>query len=321
MTNPYGITEFDAAGAISALQAARSNRIREMLLQRQLGEQEREAGQRRDMSTAIAEYFGGGTSATPGAPATPSPAPAPSTPGVAGAVDMYGATPSAPAAGPVPAVPAAAPAAAPASPAGDLSRLTGRLLAIDPEHAAPIIAAFRGMDEAQAAQAQRRINTLGRAAYHLLNEVPENEWSAEFQRMAPVLIENGGVTRQQLAQFQLSRGNLQHIFDQAQDTKTLFEAARPHPVPVTQGGSLIDTNSIDPATGRPRVLYESPTVEVGGDVYARPQTMRQAPPNEAQLRAQAAEAIRNGADPTQVNQRLEQMLRGGAGQPGPQTFP
>jgi hypothetical protein len=46
-----------------------------------------------------------------------------------------------------------------------------------------------------------------------------------------------------------------------------------------------------------------------------------APQDEAGLRAAAEEAIRQGADPVQVNQRLEQMLGGGAGPAGPQTFP
>lgn len=44
-------------------------------------------------------------------------------------------------------------------------------------------------------------------------------------------------------------------------------------------------------------------------------------PNEAALRAAAERAIRQGADPAQVNQRLEQMLTGGAGPSGPRNFP
>jgi hypothetical protein len=59
-----------------------------------------------------------------------------------------------------------------------------------------------------------------------------------------------------------------------------------------------------------------------GQQPAPGQPAAQGQPNEASLRSQAQEAIRNGADPAQVNARLQQMLGGGAGQPQAQsTFP
>jgi hypothetical protein len=72
----------------------------------------------------------------------------------------------------------------------------------------------------------------------------------------------------------------------------------------------------------PPLLVRNPddnTIEVYSGAAARPS--RSVPQGEASLRAQAEEAIRAGADPAAVNARLEEMLRGGAGQSGPATFP
>lgn len=94
-----------------------------------------------------------------------------------------------------------------------------------------------------------------------------------------------------------------------------------------------------PNGAAPQTIYEGVepvSVPEGGSVYGMTGTGRivsgaepPAPvpppggrPDEATLRAQAEEAIRQGADPVQVRQRLEQMLRGGASPSnGSATFP
>ncbi len=60
----------------------------------------------------------------------------------------------------------------------------------------------------------------------------------------------------------------------------------------------------------------------GGAAAPPPPAEAAQQPNEAALRAQAADAIARGADPAQVNARLEQMLRGGPSAAAPRAgFP
>ena len=78
MANPYGMTEFDAFGAINAMEAARSNRIRSMLLQRQIQREDAEAERQGGIQAALARYRGGGNASTQAAPSASAP-PAPPT--------------------------------------------------------------------------------------------------------------------------------------------------------------------------------------------------------------------------------------------------
>jgi hypothetical protein len=258
---PYGITQVDVPGALNALEAARSNRIRQMLLQRQLAQEERALEAQRGVRSAISRYTGGGDA---GAASTPAPS------GATGAPDAL-APSVGPGIAPEPAMPSAAnltatpPVAAPAAGGhGDIGRLTTELLAIDPEHAPQIIQAFRQMDEGQFEAAQRRNTVLARAAYTLL-ALPEGERQAEFNRIAPDLIQNGGVTRQQLAGFQITDQNLTHVINQARDVEKLAEEARPQLRNVGPGDVIIDERN--PNAGP---LYESPYVRgADGTLYRR----------------------------------------------------
>lgn len=276
MPNPYGITEIDVPGALNALEAARSNRIRQMLLQRQIAQQERELEAQRGVRAAIQRYTGGGDAGAASS-ASPSASPAP-TPSMGDAVSMYGggapATPTA-----APALPAATPPVAPPAGQGDISRLTTELLAIDPEHAPQIIGAFRQMDEAQFQAAQRRNQVLARAAYSLLAIPDPAARSAEFQRIAPDLIQNGGVTRQQLAGFELTEQNLHHVINQARDVEKLAEEARPSYRTVE--GEVIDEHAL--ARGEDPVRFRSEYISTPQGLARRPGAGTVAPENLPQV--------------------------------------
>lgn len=250
---PYGIEQVDIGGALSALEAARSNRIRSMLLQRQLSQQEQALEAQRGLRAAIGRFSGDG-SATPAAPAA--------TGGMADAVNLYDGQ-AAPAA-----VDATAPPAAPVpTPAGhgDISRLTTELLAIDPEHAPQIIQAFRQMNDDQFQAAQRRNQVLAREAYNLLHLPPEQR-QAEFNRVAPSLIADGGVTRQQLAGFEISDANLRHVIAQARDVEKLAEEARPNYREVS--GEVIDERRLE--RGENPVVYRSEFIATPQGLARRP---------------------------------------------------
>jgi hypothetical protein len=308
---PYGIEQFDALGAINAYEAAHSNRIRSMLLQRQIAHEEQATARDDGVRAAMRVYAGGGdtgaaSASTPAAPALPAPEAAPAVPaGMA---------------------PPATPTAPPAAPtgAGDRDLLFRSLSSIAPEQAFAVMHGLAQMDEDTFNARHRQNIELARQAIRFQPMTPEQR-TAEFQRIAPDLVASG-ISRQMLASVDLSDNGLNQIINHAMDMDKLFEASRPHPMVEPQGGRIVDPTNIDPATGRARVLSESPTIEVGGYVYPRPPAMTtpHAPTAQTpeQLRAAAQEAIRRGADPAQVNARLEQMLHeGGASQPGSQTFP
>lgn len=260
MANPYGMTEFDVPGALSALEAARSNRIRQMLLQRQIAQEERAMEQQQGIRDAFQRYTEGSPGAgSASAASQPVPTLTPAAPEAAPAVPA----PIDPAAGALAPAPMAAPE-------GDRQQLFRDLLAIDPQQAFQVSQAFAQMDEAQFNATTRRNGVLARAAQHLLS-LPEDQRSAEFQRLAPVLMRDGGVTRQQLTGFELTPENLHFVVAQARDIEKLAEEARPQFRNVSAGDVLIDTNRIQPGgSARDAVVYESPFVrDAQGNVYER----------------------------------------------------
>lgn len=88
----------------------------------------------------------------------------------------------------------------------------------------------------------------------------------------------------------------------------------------------IDGVVFDKRTGQP--LFESPYSRIipgaEGSFYEQPRQGigrgRAPPQGDSDLRAQAEEAIRMGADPAEVNRRLQEMLGGATASPSP-TFP
>jgi hypothetical protein len=194
--------------------------------------------------------------------------------------------------------------------------IAAQLIAIDPQQGAQIVSAIRQMDDAQLTRTRAAEEYMGRFGLHLLNAVPENEWAQEIQARTPDLLAHG-ITQEQIAGFQPTRRNIQYRVGQAQDIEHLIANSRPRLRNVGPGDTIIDENN---PGGDP--VYESPYVQgPNGELYPRPPAMRQTRQTPEQLRAAAAEAIRQGADPAQVNARLNQLLQGGAGQQGPQTFP
>jgi hypothetical protein len=80
-----------------------------------------------------------------------------------------------------------------------------------------------------------------------------------------------------------------------------------------EGPPIVASNGDSTFTVIPRSAINQPRSPAPASQGARP--------DEATLRAQADEAIRNGAPREQVEQRLQQMLQGGASPSGSQTFP
>lgn len=243
---PYGIEQVDVPGALGVFETARSNRIRQMLLRRQIAAADFELETHRGVRAALGRFTGDPTAPAPAAPgylAAPSGAPDaapwgmgrdasptadPASTGAAGAGGMASAIGryDEPAADPA-ALPGAMPqATAPTDPlVGNREALFRSLLALDPAQASEVAQAFDRMDDTQFQASERRNQILGRAAEHLL-ELPEAERSAEFQRIAPDLIERGGITARQLAGFELTEQNLGHVLSQARDIEKIIESRR-----------------------------------------------------------------------------------------------
>lgn len=228
MANPYNITEVDVPGMLTAYGAARSNRLREMLLNRQIAIQDSQLRTQAGVRAVLSRYPGG---SEPNAPLpisaeSSSQAPAALLPsrGMADLAEVYG-NPDVSWAGAQPSRSAASPASpAPAQVDEEARRmeLFRSLMALDPEEAGNVAQAFGHMDETQRNAATRRNSVLGRAAMHLLS-LPQEQRSAEFQRIAPELIELGGVSTHQLARFELTDANLNHVLTQARDIEKIFE--------------------------------------------------------------------------------------------------
>lgn len=314
MSGPYGITQVDVPGALNMLEQARSNRIRQMMLQRQLDQDERTADRETGVRTALARFAG---TATPGkAGDTPPASPAAPT-GMAGA---YATPTAAPTATPPASVPAVAPPSA--AGAGDRQRLFSELLTLDPEAASRVMTAFSTMDTAERTRVAAAEGAIARLGLHLIANVPnEADWPAEIQRRASDLMAHG-VTQEQITRFTPDRQSVMFRISQARDVEKLAEAVAPHPMVAPQGGSIVDTNTTDPTTGQPRVIYESPTVEVGGVPYARPPSMsaRNTPPQPGEVRQTSRGPMRfRGGD--YRDQNNYEPVQGGAGQPeAPSTF-
>lgn len=303
--NPYGIQQVDVPGLLSVYQGARQARAQEMLAKKQQEAAERQADREQKFSGILAKWTQGG--------------------GVGGAFGGQQAQPSGGAATAAQAFgqPSAAPQPAMQQPRNNfrLSPETmSQLIAVDPNEAAKVFEAFSKMDTAQHEASQRVNDTLGRAAQHLLT-IPEDERQAEIQRIAPILMEQG-IDEAMISQFAPTERNLQFLIAQSRDIEKLREEFLPKLRNAGPGDIIIDENRVKPG-GNPRdaIVFESPFVEgPDGAIYERVPNAPQGQ-SEAELRAAADEAIRQGADPAAVNARLNQMLGGGGGGNATGNFP
>jgi hypothetical protein len=310
MANPYGIEQIDVAGALTAMEAARSNRIRSMLIQRQIEHEDRALEQQRGVAAAFQRYTGGEGSAPSQPSASPSVAP-PAAEGVPPPVMPDAAAATVPAA-------LTAPQAQPDPLAGNREALFTSLVAIDPQQATQIMTAMHAMDEDTFTRTTRRNTAMAQEAYNLLRR-PESEWAAAFQESAPFLLEHG-VSRQQLAGFRLTRDNLMDVITHARDIEKIAEEARPDMMVVPQGATIA---AVDRRTGQATPTYESPIVTgPGGIPYSRPPSMSTVQPGNLPLVSTPEEA-RQLPPGTQFRdpQGIVRTVPGGAGQSGPQTFP
>lgn len=307
---PYGITQVDVPGVLGVYQAAQENRIRQMLLKRQVDKEEREAKTQTGIRDALSRYSGRKGAETAPQPEQGDAGTLRSRIGMSDPVSAYGAPPATP-------QPAASTPATQRRPtAADREELFGSLLALDPQTAGQVMDAFGKMDKAQAESAAQRSAVLGRGAQHLMS-VPREQRAAELQRIAPDLLQ-AGISQDKIAGFDPTDDNaLSFIVNQSRDIEKIIEGAQPKIQPVTQGGSVL---SIDPRTGSAKTIYESPTVEgPGGDVYARPPEMSTMQPRRV-TNAQEYEALPPGAE--YIDPNGNRRTKGGApATTGAATFP
>lgn len=291
--NPYGIQQVDVPGLLSVYQGARQARAQEMLAKKQQEAAEKRADRDQRFGEILAKSMGGVGATFGGQQASG---------GAGGAAQAFGQ--------PQPETP---------QPRNNfrLSPETmSQLIAVDADEAAKVFEAFSQMDKAQHEASQRVNDTLGRAAQHLLT-IPEAERQAEIQRIAPILMEQG-IDEGMISQFAPTERNLQFLIAQSRDIEKLREEFLPKLRNVQAGDMIIDENRI--GEGDPTV-YRSPLVKgPDGAIYERVPGAPQGQ-SEAELRAAADEAIRQGADPAAVNARLNQMLGGGGGGNATGNFP
>lgn len=296
--NPYGIQQVDVPGLLAVYQGAQDRRAQQMLARRQQEAAERQAERDQRFDEILAKGMGGSVGATPS--------------GVGG---VYQNPPQG----------QGAPTATPAPDMQGMARpnnfqlapeTMAQLIALDAKEAGEIIGAFKQMNEAQHAASQRVNDTLGRAAQYLLS-VPEGERMAEIQRIAPDLMAQG-IDQQRIAGFQPTNRNLEFMVAQSRDIENLREEAMPKLRNVQAGDMIIDERRI--GSGQDATVYRSPLVRgPDGAIYERvPDAGGQ---SAEALRAQADEAIRQGADPAAVRARLNQMLGGGGGGNATGNFP
>lgn len=300
MSGPYGIEQLDIPGIYGAVQNAHMGRIQQMLGERQIAAADRQAERDNQWSQTLAGLYG--RAAPTGVNGQPA--------GAHPAVAAYGQQPPGPGQPAVtpPGVPGADPAGTPPPPqqmqinqaaVADLYRQ-------DPVRAAQTMQAVNQMNAAQLEQAHGRLQALA-PIYASVAQIPYGTDGAArrayIQSILPQ-IQQMGIDPNEAAGFDPTDQALNAHMSLGMTMDQVISSARGHPMVAPSDSSIVDPDHIDPVTGQPRVLYESPTVMDHGVRYPRPQSMRQIP-----QRPLTDEEIR----------RLDQ---GGAGQPNAQsTFP
>lgn len=275
MTSPFGITEVDIPGIYGAVQTARTNRIQQMLGQAQLQHAQWQAEQDNDFHKNVLNLFTPATPPASGASGTPAPQPAPHP-----IVAAYGGVP------PGPAQPAVTPAGmSGADPAGT----PAPPMRMDPAAAQRLIASGHGeivqqlnqMNAQQLEQAHARLASLApiyASAAHIPYGTDGAQRRAYIQSILPQ-IQQMGIPPEEAAGFDPTDQNLNAHMSLGMTMDQAIASARGHPMNVAPGNVTIDTDQTDPATGQPRVIYQSPFVPgPNGEVYPRPQQMDAALP-------------------------------------------
>lgn len=321
MPNPYDITQVDIPGVYGAVQTAHMNRIQQMLGERQVQAADRQADRENQITQARLALFGqlsgnrGASSGAAGAatPAAPSPSP------VDAVSASYGLAPTAtPAITPVglpganpagtPSLAGAAPPATPAPTAGPMridpnSPEARNLIMADPEHGEALIHGINAASDEQIAQAQQRLTRLAPLyiqAAHIPYGTDGSARRAFIQSVLPQL-QQLGIDPQQAMSWDPTDQNLNAHISLGQTVSDATASVAPHPMVAPLGSHIIDTANVDPATGRPHVVYEDPNVPgPGGMTYARPPSMSTnaaTPPQPGEVRQTSRGRMRfNGGD-------------------------
>lgn len=282
MPGPYDITQVDIPGIYGAVQNQRMGRIQAMLGERQIAAADRQAERDNSYNTAIANLFR--PTPAPGASrgaSGASPVPAPVNPVVA----AYGGTP--PPAGTPAVTPQGLPGADPAGTPTPQAQMridpaaAQALIQADPQRGPQVIQALNQMNAQQLEQAHARLSALA-PIYASVAHIPYGTDGAQrrayIQSILPQ-IQQMGIDPNEAGGFDPTDQNLNAHMALGMTMDQAISSARGHPLNVAPGNVTIDTDNIDPTTGQPRVIYQSPFVPgPNGEVYPRPQSMDAALP-------------------------------------------
>lgn len=323
MPDPFNITQVDIPGIYGAVRQNQMGRIQQMLGERQIRAADLQANRDNAIQGILARAYSAPTpvptagSATTGAPAPAATAPAP--------------TPQPPTAGAMPAVtPPGLPGANPAGTTPSLRvspEIAQQLLSAGPE-GAQMLHTINAAGDEQLTAMQHRLQALA-PLYANASHIPYGaDGSARRAYIRSVLpeIQQLGIPPEQAMGWDPTDQNLNAHMSFGQTTNDALESARGHPMALTQGGSIVDTDNIDPRTGQAHVLAESPAVSgPNGEPFARPQSMsrlpHQAPPQPGEVRQTSRGPMRfRGGD--YRNPANYEPAQGGAPQPqAAGTFP
>lgn len=251
MPNPYGITEVNVPQLFQVAQQAQESRIRNMLLQRQMEQQEREAERQTGIQQVLARHFAGSSQANPVSSSQGTQSPQTAQP-----TQVAPAAPAAPTAG---------------RPPVDRRQLFADLAVYDVQEASRIAQAFSQMDEAEVRQAARRSEALARAAMRW-QRIPDEAQRAQAAQADFAELMQLGVTQEQLQALEFDNDALGDLVNGARDIERIIESSQPQLRNVGPGDVVIDVRN----PGGPPV-YESPYVEQGGMIYERPDALRTLP--------------------------------------------
>lgn len=229
--NPYGITQVDIPGILNVYESAKSNRLREMMAQRQMTREDREEERRVKRESIMSRIYqqpgGGGQAST---------APSPTGGGFEARTNEE---------------PMPAPSGAPAQlvnptqlpPRTDGLRINPQALeelyALDPEEAMKVQTAVYNFDKTRLEGLRKNGEQIQTVAYHL-SQIPPEQRQAELQAALPVL-QQMGIDPSMLANADLSDAGLQRYMNFGRSIEKLISEDQAKYMVVPEGGTLVNT--------------------------------------------------------------------------------
>jgi hypothetical protein len=234
---PYGITQVDVPGIVGAYQQAKENRIRSLILQKQMEALDKQGKMDSAIQRVVSQAYAGGD-ATDAAPAASGSTPTTSPAALPSPATTAAQAPAQPAAS------ATAPTAASTQfhvPSGaEREKLIGTLMAIDAPTAEKYIDLFAKMDKSQVDQFNQKNGQIMQLMGGLLQQSAQNR-KAAIQQYAPDL-QKLGYTPEQIANFDPSDENLRSEMARHMDASKVAEFVKPDLMGVSAGTTLIDKN-------------------------------------------------------------------------------